>query len=169
MTKIRDMLPWNNPSTINVRRDERGFSISALQEEMNRLFEHFYSGMQVRMTDWDALMPASPAVNITEMQDSFKVEAALPGIDAKDVKVETVGGVLTISGERREENKEEKPGSYLRQEISYGSCVRNVALPDIADGLKAKAEFRNGILTVTVPKKAEAVQKPQKIEIKQAA
>lgn len=169
MTKFRDMLPWNHPSTINIRRGETGLSLSALQEEMNRLFEHFYSGMQVRMTDWDALMPSSPAVNVAEAQDSFKVEAALPGIDAKDVKVETAGGILTISGEYRDEQKEEKPGSYLRREISCGSFMRNVALPETADVVKAQAEFRNGILTVTVPKKAEAIQKPQKIAVKQAA
>lgn len=169
MTKLRDMLPWNHPSAINIRRGETGFSVAALQEGMNRLFDHFYNGMEVRMTDWDTLLATTPAVNVTEMQDAFKVEAALPGIDAKDVKVETVAGTLTISGERREEMKEEKPGSYLRQEISYGSFVRNVALPETADGGKAKAEFRNGILTVTVPKKAEAIQKPQKIDVKQAA
>ncbi|TAL31944.1 MAG: Hsp20/alpha crystallin family protein [Alphaproteobacteria bacterium] len=169
MSGIRNMLPWNTPSAVAVRRGDNGFSIAALQEEMNRLFEHFYNGMEVRMTDWDAALPTSPAINVTESPNAFKVEAALPGIEAKDVKVETVGGVLTISGERKEEKKEEKPGSYLRQEISYGSFMRSVTLPETADGGKAKAEFRNGVLTVTVPKKADAVQKPQKIEVKQAA
>lgn len=169
MTKFRDMLPWNVPSPVAVRRGEGGYSIAALQEEMNRLFDHFYSGMQVRMTDWAALPPSSPAINVTEAVDSFKVEASLPGVDAKDVQLEIAGGLLTITGQRREEKKEEKPGNYLHQEISFGSFMRSFSLPETADGTKAKAEFRNGILTISVPKKAEAVQKPQKIDIKQAA
>lgn len=168
MTKIRDMLPWNLSAPVAVRRGEMPFSLASLQNEMNRLFEHYYHGMQVRLTDWEALPPSAPAINVSETEDTFKVEAALPGIDAKDVKVETAGGVLSISGERKEE-KQEKEGSYLRQEMSYGSFIRSVTLPETADGTKAKAEFRNGILTVTVPKKAEAIQKPQKIDVKQAA
>lgn len=155
MTKFRDLIPATT-------------SMTGLQQEMNRVFDRFYNGMQVRMTDWDSLPAAAPAINVTETADSYKVEAALPGMEAKDVKVEAAGGVLTISGEKREEKKEEVE-SYLRQEISYGAFLRSVSLPDIADGDKAKAEFRNGILTVTVPKKAEAVKKARKIDVKQAA
>jgi HSP20 family protein len=172
MSKIRDLMPWNLPSAVDVRRGEFGFSLAAAQEEMNRLFERLYRGAEVHLTDWDMKLPATPSINVIETGDSFKVEAALPGMDPKNVSVETAGGYLTISGETCEEKQEKKggkEGGYLRQEIACGSFLRTVALPETADFDKAKATFRNGILTVAVPKKAEAVQKPRKIEIKEAA
>jgi HSP20 family protein len=169
MSKIRDLVQWNRSSPVSV---QNGFSIASLQDEMNRMFEHFYNGMQVRLTDWDALPEGAPAINIAEASDSFKVEAALPGVEPKNVTVEVAGGILTIRGEKKEEREEKRvqqEGTYLRKEIACGSFLRTVALPETADSGKAKAEFRNGILTVTVPKKAEAVQKPRKIEVKEAA
>lgn len=170
MSKLRELMPWNNPASILVRKGENlGSSLMGLQEEMNRLFDHFYSGAEVYLTDWDKRISA-PAVNVTEDDGSFKVEAELAGIDPKNVEVEAVGNRLTLKGERREEKEEKKDGgNYLRQEISYGSFLRTVTLPDSADGEKSRASFKNGILTVTVPKKAEAQQKSRKIEIKSAA
>lgn len=171
MSKIRDLMPWNRPSSIDIRKGEYGLSLYALQEEMNRLFNYFYHGAQVRLTDWDAASEMMPAVNVAETGDSFKVEVALPGTESKNVSVEVAQGFVTISGERKEEKEEKdsKGGNFLRQEISYGSFSRTMALPDAADCDKAKAVFRNGILTVTVPKKAGAVQNPRKIDIKEAA
>ena len=134
------------------------------------MFNHFLTGMNLRLTDWDEKLPVAPSVNIVENGDSFKIEAELAGMNPKDVELEITGGYLALKGERKEEKKEEKEdGNYLRQEISYGSFVRTVALPETADGENAKASFKNGILTVTVPKKPEAVQKPKKIEIRTAA
>lgn len=171
MSKIRELIHWNNPSSVLVqKREDISHSLSALQAEMNRLFNHFYNGSQVYLTDWDKNLADLPAVNVVEDGSSFKVEAELAGMDPKNVEVEVAGGCLTVKGERKEEKKEEKDGgSYLRQEISYGSFTRTIALPDTADSDKAKASFKNGILTVTVPKKPEAQQKPKKIEIKTAA
>lgn len=170
MSKIRELINWNRPAALSVRKGEIGSSLAALQEDMNRMFEHFFTSLNLRLTDWDEKLPAAPSVNIVENGDSFRVEAELAGMDPKDVEVEVAGGYLTLKGERKEEKKEEKEGGkYLRQEISYGSFLRSVPLPETADSDKAKASFKNGILTVTVPKKPEAVQKPKKIEIKSAA
>lgn len=172
MSKIRDLMKSTRPSTVNVRQGDIGFSLSSLQEEMNRMFEHLYNGMQVRLTDWDALPDMTLPINVTEAADSIKVEAALPGIESKNVSVEIAGGLLTIKGERQEEKEEkksEKGESFLRREISCGLFERVVRLPETVDGDKAQAQFRNGILTVTVPKKAEAIQKMRKIEVKEAA
>lgn len=171
MTKIRELMHWNNPSSVFVRKGEGfGSSLAALQEEMNRLFDHFYAGAQLRLTNWDQKLPTAPAVNVVEDGASFRVEAELAGMDPKNVEVEITDGCLTLRGERKEEKEEKKEGgNYLRQEISYGSFVRTVVLPDTADENKASASFKNGILTVTVPKKAEAQQKPRKIDIKTAA
>ncbi len=171
MSKIRELIHWNNPSSIFVRKGESmAHSLVALQEEMNQLFDHFYTGAQVHLTDWSKKLATAPAVNVVEDGTSFKVEAELAGMDPKNVEVEITGGYLTLKGERQEEKEEKKEGgSYLRQEISYGSFLRTVVLPETADSDKAKATFKNGILTITVPKKADAQQKPRKIEIKAAA
>jgi len=155
MTKIHELMPWNRLSSISMRRGEGlGSSLSSLQDEMNRLFEHFYTGAQVYLTDWDEKMIAAPAVNVAENGSSFRVEAELAGMDPKNVDVAVANGFLTLKGERKEEEKKEGE-NYLRHEISYGYFVRTVALPETAEGDKAKASFKNGILTVTIPKKPE--------------
>ena len=171
MSKIRELMHWNRPAAVSVRKGmDIGASLAAMQEEMNRLFDHFYTGTQLYLTDWDKKIADLPSVNVVEDGTSFKVEAELAGIDPKNVEVEVANGCLTLKGERKEQTEEKREdGNYLRQEISYGSFVRTIPLPDTADSDKAKASFKNGILTVTVPKKPEAQQKPKKIEIKAAA
>jgi HSP20 family protein len=165
MPKNHDLMPWgSSPSSLFGRGGERfGFPIASLQEDMNRLFEQFYNGPQDYMTGWEA--GTTPSVNVIEDEKSFKVEAALAGIEPKNVDVEVDNGYLTVKGEQQQEQKEEKK-NYLRREISYGSFTRKVALPETADSGKAKATFKNGILTVEIPKVPDAQQKPKKIEIK---
>jgi HSP20 family protein len=91
-------------------------------------------------------------------------------MDPKNVEVEITDGFLTIKGQREEKKEEkDKEGSYLRREMSFGSFLRTVALPETADFDKAEASFRNGILTITVKKKAAAIAKPKKVAVKQAA
>ncbi len=172
MSKIRDLISNNLPTALTVNRGRVSQSLASLQDEMNRLFNHYYHGMEVRMTDWENLPASSPAVNVSETGEGFKIDAALPGIDAKNIKVEIVCRMLTISSEFLEEKTEAKDGkthTYLRREISTGAFIRSVQLPETADCDKAVAEFRNGILTVSVPKLAEAQQKSRKIDVKLAA
>ena len=96
------------------------------------------------------------------------MKAELAGMQPEDVEVNVTDGFLTIKGEKKEE-KEEKDENYLRRETSYGSFQRTIALPETANTEKAEATFRNGVLSIEVPKKAEAVQKPKKLQIKKAA
>ena len=170
---IRELIHWNRPFGISIRRKgEPWNSFAALQDEMNGLFERLYSGANARLTDWNGGHASAPAVDIIENEKSFTVKAELAGIDPKDVNVEVTDGFLTLRGQRseeKEEKKEDKNFSYLRQEISEGYFQRTLALPETADCDKAEASFKNGILTITVPKKPEAVQKPKKLEIKKAA
>lgn len=169
MSKIREII--ESPASLFAqKRSDVGRSFSAFQTEMNRLFDHFYNGTQVYLTDWDNKLADLPAVNVVEEAGAFRVVAELPGMDPKNVVVEVVDGCLTLKGERKEEAAERRDGSnYLRQEISYGAFTRTISLPETADGDMAKASFKNGLLTVTVPKKPEAQQKAKKIEIKTAA
>src|SRR6266436_2312882 len=104
----------------------------------------------------------TPLADITEDDMEYVIKAELPELKREDVKVTVENGVLTISGERKFE-KEEKKKKYHRVERGYGTFMRSFALPDDAEGNKVKAEFKNGLLTVHLPKSERA--KPKHIEV----
>jgi len=105
----------------------------------------------------------SPAVDIIEDDKEFLVKAELPEIKKEDVHVSVEGGVLTIHGERKFE-KEEKNKRYHRCERSYGSFTRSFSLPEGADASHVRAEFKNGVLQIHMPKSEKA--KAKQIEVK---
>jgi HSP20 family protein len=111
---------------------------------------------EITLADW------MPLADITEDEKEYLIKAELPELKKEDVKVTVENGVLTISGERKFE-KEEKKKKYHRVERGYGTFVRSFTLPDDADGNKIKAEFKNGVLTVHLPKSEHA--KPKQIEV----
>ena len=106
-----------------------------------------------------------PAVDVAETEKEYKVTAELPGMDEKDVEVNFADGVLSIKGEKREE-KEEKKKDYYLSERRYGSLSRALRVPGGIDESKIDAHVKNGVLTVTLAKTAEAQKKQKKIEIK---
>src|SRR5215469_5445672 len=110
----------------------------------------------ITLADW------TPLADITEDDKEYLIKAELPEMKKEDVKVTVENGVLTVSGERKFE-KEEKKKKYHRVERGYGTFMRSFTLPDDADGNKIKAEFKNGLLTVHLPKTEHA--KPKQIEI----
>jgi HSP20 family protein len=105
----------------------------------------------------------SPAVNVTEDEHNYRISADLPDVPSGDVKVVVRDGVLTVRGERKEEKKTDGTKYHL-VERSYGSFQRSFTLPKDANGEKVSAEFKNGVLLVTVPKREEV--KPREIEVK---
>ena len=107
----------------------------------------------------------APVVDIIENENALTVKAELPGIEPKDVAVNIDNNVLTLKGERRIE-KEVKTQSYHRMERAYGTFARSIALPAFVDAEHVKAEFKNGLLMVTVPKKANA--RTRAVEVKAA-
>jgi HSP20 family protein len=104
-----------------------------------------------------------PAINVQENVEGFTVEMAAPGMKKEDFKIELNNNLLTISSEKREENKENTKGTYSRKEFSYQSFVRSFALPNIADGEKIEAKYADGVLHISIPKKEEAKPKPVKM------
>ena len=136
---------------------------------MDRLFDRFTGGFG--MMTFPALRTeptfsiSFPAVDVTEDDTSFKLSAELPGMAENDIQVALSGDRLTIRGEKRQDKEEAKSGHHLT-ERSYGEFQRAFTLPDGVDGEKIAAAFANGILTVTVPKKSQAL--PKKIEVKAA-
>ena len=114
----------------------------------NSLFEEFPFGVSFEKG-------LTPAVDILEKDGNLILRAELPGMTEKEIDLKIDGNVLTLSGERKLEN-EEKRDNYRRIERSYGSFSRSFTLPEPADREKVKAEYKNGVLTVTIPLKPEA-------------
>lgn len=154
------------------RRDEGG--LMSLQREMNRLFDDFFQDLDLpvpslfgrRDLGWGGTGGAlfTPSVDVSETDRDVVVSVELPGLDQKDVAVELDEHSLTLSGEKKEE-REEKQGAWLRREARYGSFHRVVPLPAGIDRDKAKAKFRKGVLTVTLPKRPEARQASHRVTI----
>ena len=100
-----------------------------------------------------------PAVNIMETKDSFKIEVAAPGIEKNDFKIDLHNNILTISSEK-EDKKEESDEKIMRREFSYCSFKRSFSLPDMIEQDKIKATHLNGVLSIEIPKREEAKEKP---------
>jgi HSP20 family protein len=115
---------------------------------MDRLFERFFESP---WTEVPSLGDWTPALDVSEGKDAVTVKAELPAVDAKDVVVSLDGDTLTIKGEK-EQKKEEKDERQHRLERSWGAFVRSVRMPAPVDGSKVTATFKNGLLTITLPK-----------------
>ena len=102
-----------------------------------------------------------PVVDISETEDAFVIKAELPGVDKDDVSVKIENGILTIRGEKKAETEDKK---NHRIECTYGSFVRSFTLPQTTKSDSIKAEYKNGILNLTIPKSEEV--KPKEIEVK---
>jgi HSP20 family protein len=116
----------------------------------------FGNGDSLKLADW------SPQVDITEVDKEYLVKADLPEVKKEDVKVTVENGILSISGERKSE-KEEKKKRFHRIECSYGRFERTFVMPKDADAAKLKAEFKDGVLRVHLPKNPAA--QPKKIDV----
>ena len=128
-------------------------TFTSLQREMDRLFDDFFRrGGLMR-----------PSVDVVETDDTVVVKAELPGMEPKDVDISVSGDKLTIKGERKAE-KEEKGKTFYRMERCYGSFCRTVELPVSVEADKAKADYKNGVLEITLPKTEQV--KAKKIPIK---
>ena len=106
----------------------------------------------------------APAVDITEDDKEYLVKAELPGMKKEDVKVSVENGVVSICGERKFE-KEEKTKKYHRVERSYGKFERSFTLPELADPAKVKAEYKEGVLTVHLPKSEKAAAAVTQVKV----
>jgi len=109
----------------------------------------------------------APAVDITEDDKAYKIAAELPGLAEKDIEVSVTGDILTLKGEKRQE-KEEKDKNWYVSERVYGSFQRAFELPQGIDRDKIAAEFTKGVLSITLPKSAEAQKQQKKIDVKAA-
>jgi len=127
-----------------------------------RLFEDAFTRM---LTEPQTNRPWAPSVDIYETENDLVLKADLPEVELKDIDVRVENLTLTISGERRFEKNDAGKG-YHRIERSYGRFVRSFAVPNAFDTEKIGAEFKNGVLTVSLPKKEAAKPRQVKVEVK---
>jgi HSP20 family protein len=144
----------------NLIRWEPAREMMTLRDAMDRLFDDAFT-RPLRMYDGGQM--SVPAVDMYQTDNEVVVKAAIPGVKADDVQINVTGEVLTIKGETREK-EETKDKAYHIREQRWGMFERTVALPTDVVADKAKAEFENGILTITLPKAEEV--KPKTITIK---
>jgi HSP20 family protein len=137
-----------------------------LWHDVDRLFSDMVRG--TGLAGWPGAGTIGLPVDVADAGDAVRVVAELPGVDEKDVSVELQGDVLVIRGEKKAEERREEEGYYL-SERRYGTFARTLRLPFAAEADKVQATFRNGVLTVTMPKPAELQQKTQRIEVRKAA
>ena len=133
-----------------------------IQDRMSRLFNEAFHGAPGADDDWALGGSWAPAVDILEQEGNIVLKAELPGVDPKDVDIRVENNTLTLRGERRFDN-EAKREDYHRVERSYGAFARSFSLPTVVDTEKIQADYKDGILKVTLPKKEEA--KPKQIAI----
>jgi HSP20 family protein len=137
-------------------------------EEMSERFSRLIGRMPARQENGKEMMAVAdwtPAVDVSEDDKEYVIKAEIPEVKKEDVKVMVQDGVLIIQGERKQE-KEEKGKKFHRIERTYGTFVRSFAVPDDADETTVMAEFKDGLLTVHLPKSEKA--KPRAIEVKVA-
>jgi HSP20 family protein len=135
---MRALLPWTG--------------MGSLKQEMDRVFDRFLEG---RWDEFPSLGEWTPQMDISETKDSLVTKVEVPGMESKDIQISLQDNLLTIKGEKRHE-KEEKDEHYHRVERAYGSFTRSVRLPVAVDAAKVTATFKNGLLTVTLPKTPSA-------------
>ena len=158
---MRDLIPWNTrrSGAPDLYRESMSPFLT-LHREMNRLFDDAFSSFDTPalfggMTNW-------PSIEVTETDKELRVSAELPGLEEKDVEVLVADGALTIRGEKKSEvNDQERHFS----ERFYGSFERRIPVDLEVEPDKVKANFRNGVLDVTIPKSAKAQQKSRRIPI----
>ncbi|NJC97970.1 MAG: heat-shock protein Hsp20 [Anaerolineales bacterium] len=142
----------------NLIRWEPAREMMSLREAMDRLFDDAFTRPLSIRDGW-----SGPAIDMYQTDDEIVVKAALPGIKADEVQINVTGEILTLKGEVKNEEEKKEKAWHIREQ-RWGSFERSVILPTDVVADKAKAEFENGILTVTLPKADEV--KPRTITVK---
>ena len=153
------------PSLWSERMDELENPLPALRKRLDALFE-----------DFDRAWPPSASEfamrsNVSETDKEICITAELPGMDQKDIDISVTAGRISIKGEKKsekEEKKDDEGRQFHRIERTSGSFERSMSLPFDIDPDKVNAEFKDGVLTVTIPKPPEVAEKTKKIEVKPA-
>jgi len=161
----RELTPWSRGGLTPFGRDP----FSSFRHEMDRLFDDFFApatgeGRNAAASGQAAAL-VRPNIDVDETDQAYRVSAELPGLTEKEVELNLRDNTLTISGEKRLEREEEKGGRRYA-ERSFGRFERTIPFPVEVDADRIDAVFRNGVLTVTLPKNEKAQDKTRRIEVR---
>jgi HSP20 family protein len=163
----RSLMPFSRNMPMS-RWGEDTDPFLAMRREMNRLFDDAFGGLGLPSLFGPALreMPAAPKIDVSETDNEIQVTAEMPGIDQNEVEVLLEDDRLIIRGEKKEEREDEdKNRNYHVKERVQGMFSRALPLPFAPDPNQVKAEFKNGVMTITIPKSQEVKQKQHRIEV----
>ena len=163
---IKDLVPWKwgEEKQAPVKRTQPEDTLTTLHNDIDRLFDSFFRGFDLAPFG-ESFDTFTPCIDVKENDHDYRVAAELPGMDENDIEVTLDNNTLTISGEKKQET-EDKGQNYYRMERSYGSFRRCISLPPGIESDNIDANFKKGILTITLPKTTEAQKHVKHIPIK---
>jgi len=162
---MRDLIPWGRSQQTPGRYRDEGDPFMTLHREMNRLFDDVFRGFETSPFGGFGRMGRWPSVEVIETDQEVRVSAELPGLDEKDVEVLMNDGTLTIRGEKRSETEDKE---HAFSERYYGHFERRIPLAWDVEEDKIEASFKNGVLTVAMPKSAGSKANVKRIAINKA-
>ena len=168
---LKSLVPWrsNNKTSLPATSDDYFDPFVTFRREMDRMFDDFFTGFGGRglMASSAGWQGVTPTLDVTETDKEIVVTAEVPGLDDKDFEVTLAGDMLTIKGEKKAEH-EERNGDSHYMERRFGSFSRSLRLPHEVKDEKVDAKYDKGVLTIRVPKSAEAQSAVRRIEVKAA-
>lgn len=172
---LKELVPWRWGGLRRWDENEGGYPMfrrdfDNLHREMDRLFDEFFRGTPFRsvgLPETFAFGDVTPTIDVAEDDKAFRVSVELPGMDEKDIDLSLADGLLTIRGEKKREH-EDKGKDFYRKERSFGSFRRALPIPGDVDDSKIDAQFKKGVLMITLPKTEEAKKKVRHIDVKAA-
>lgn len=138
--------------------------LGTFRSDIESIFDNFFKGFNFPAIAESGSNLLNARMDIAETEKDYSLEVEIPGVEEKDIDISLSGDLLTVKGEKKSEEKKEDK-NYLRIERSYGSFQRSVTLPPDIDADKVKANFKNGILTITIPKSENAKPSVKKIKV----
>ena len=159
---LKDIVPFGKKDVPVKKESDHPFAL--FRKEFDDLFDNFFRGFDLQTFE-GKLGAFSPKIDVVDSEKEISIKAELPGMDEKDIEVSLSRDILTVRGEKKEE-KEDKGKDYYRMERSNGSFSRSIPLPAEVDESNIKASFKKGVLSITLPKTARAVEETKKITVK---
>lgn len=156
-----ELIPWSRKRQSGSESETN--TLARLRDDLDRMFESpFELGLRNWVRSPETLMPQ---LDVTESDNDVTVRAEIPGINPEDVRIEVTGRTLLLSGEKTAEH-EDKSAGYCYSERQFGRFSRRLALPTQVDADKVDARYRNGVLTIMLPKHPEA--QPKRVTVRNA-
>ncbi len=153
-----------SPTNIPIKMSPNTFPVQNLQSQLNSFFNSFWNDMDMPLLPEMRTTEFSPAIDYHETDAGYIIETELAGVDKKDVDISLYDNILTIKGEKKHEEEQNKNDMY-RLERTYGSFCRTIPFPQKINPDTVKAMFKNGVLKITLDKSTENLDKQKKISI----